>query len=126
MDILKSFTLKQVAGWTIASDLINYIMQKTFSWLCQTKYLSPLPKRSRHSNIIPGNPLVFTKDAVIPTCTLQLPPGVVGYFQMKSQEAQACLWTCKVPFWYQIPKGRNNMWPLCSPLHIKQPAEEKF
>lgn len=74
MDILKSFTLKQVAGWTIASDLINYIMQKTFSWLCQTKYVSPLPKRSRHSNIIPGNPLVFTKDAVIPTCTLQLPP----------------------------------------------------
>lgn len=66
--------------------------------LSETKYVLPLPKRAEHSNIIPGNPAVLTKDAVIPTCTLQLSPGVAGHLQMKSLEAQARLQRCEVFF----------------------------
>jgi len=66
--------------------------------LSETTYILPLPRRAKHSNIIPGNPVVFTKDAVILTRTLQLPPGVAGHFQTTSLEAWAHLQNCKVLF----------------------------
>lgn len=95
--------------------------------LSETKYVLPLSKRAEHSNIIPGNPVVFTKDAVILTCTLQLSPGVAGHLQMKSLEAQARLHGCKVLFWHQTPRVKNNTWSLRSTFHSKQPALwEKF
>lgn len=86
------------AGCWLDYSLLPYKLHNTESLLTalsETKYILPLPKRAMHSNIIPGNPVVFTEDAVILTCTLQLPPGVAGHFQMKSLEAQTCLQSSK-------------------------------
>lgn len=80
VDNLNPFDLKQVFVSVVTSGLINYITQKVFSLLCQRpNTFSPSPRGPTIQTQSQEIPL-FTKDAVIPTRTLQLSPGVAGHF----------------------------------------------
>lgn len=73
--------------------------------LSETKCILPPPQEGQ---AVKYNPDVFAKDAVIMTCNLQHPQGVARHLQMKALEAQACLQSCKLLFWYQTPVVRTR------------------